>query len=63
MLCLLHVSFLIFLFFDPGGGGDMFLSNVSSHPPDYTALLPRRQSLSCSGTDSEEVKWTEIGGF
>jgi hypothetical protein len=26
--CLLHVSFLLFLFLDPEEGGDMFLSNV-----------------------------------
>jgi hypothetical protein len=41
----------------------MFLSNVCWLPPDYTALLPRRQNLSCSETDPEEVKWTEITGF
>jgi hypothetical protein len=42
MCYLLHVDFLLSLFFDPENGGDMFLGNVGLFLAVYTALYPRR---------------------
>jgi hypothetical protein len=39
--CLLHVDFLLGLFFDTEDEGDMFLRNVGLLSVDYTALYPR----------------------
>jgi hypothetical protein len=43
---LLHDGFLLGLFFEPEGGGDMLLQNVSWLSTDYTALHPRGQNSS-----------------
>jgi hypothetical protein len=37
-----HAASLLFLFFDPEDGGDMFLRNVGGLSTDYTALYPGR---------------------
>jgi hypothetical protein len=43
---LLHMGFLLGLFFDPQDGGYIFLRNVGELSTDYTALYPRRQNSS-----------------
>jgi hypothetical protein len=45
LLACVHVGFLLSLFFDPENGGDIFLRNVGWLSTDFTALYPRRQSL------------------
>jgi hypothetical protein len=39
---LLHAGFLLAVFFDPEGGGDMFIRHIGWLSTDYTALCPRR---------------------
>jgi hypothetical protein len=36
-----HAGSMLFLFFDPEDGGDMFLQNVGCLSTDYATLYPR----------------------